>query len=223
MAKNFTNTTPASWAVLISLWTMLIAMATPILNDKLKIAILAIAFAIYITSFASIISITHAYEKNSKTLGGFIQLYLDTTFLFAAIYFFMTALTPKGEAIYGVTVICMKADCYKGPLEQFLNLTESFLDCFYLSILTMTTSGDTNIGVKTFWGRAIISFQLITTVYISIVGLAKYFSYKSSEELAEFKASILKKINSIEPTTRHVTPEPGLINKLFQKLKRKNT
>ncbi|MEX5575413.1 hypothetical protein Q1J52_21020 [Pseudomonas lijiangensis] len=216
MKKTFEDATPAKLAILISFWTMLIALASPISSQNTKITLLAIALTTYIVSFMSILSILKSYTKNSKSLEGFLVIYIDVTFLFAAIYFFMAALTPAEEVIYGVKKICMTITCYNGPLTQISTLIESFLDCIYFSILTMTTSGDTNIGVKTFWGRFTVSAQLITTVYISIVGLAKYFSQKSSEELTELKTSILNSIQTENPPQRPNQNKSSLIQKIMQ-------
>lgn len=188
------NITPAQWAVIMTLSTSLIAILSPEVDFVGKVILSLVAIALYCISFLSIVSITKAYTKNSTSLQGFMVLYIDVIFLFASAYFFASIIDSEEEVIYGVKQVCMKNQCYNGVLKQSLDITMAFLDCIYLSILTMTTSGDTSIGVKNFWGRSLIGIQLITTAYISIVGLAQYFSKQSSEELMNVKNSIMQAI-----------------------------
>lgn len=212
------NITPAQWAIIVTLSTTIIAILSPKADPALKMFLFIVAIALYGISFLSIVSLTKAYAKSSKSLEGFLVLYIDAIFLFASAYFFASIMDSKEEIIYGVKKVCMNHECYKSIIEQSLDISMAFLDCIYLSILTMTTSGDTSIGVKTFWGRSLIGIQLITTVYISIIGLAKYFSKRSSEELTNAKNSIIKAIQTQSPKTLN-SPKVSILKKIIDIIK----
>lgn len=212
------NITPAQWAVIVTLSTAIIAILSPNANPNLKTFLFIAAIALYVISFLSIMSLTKAYAKSSKSLEGFLGLYIDAIFLFASAYFFASIMDSKEEIIYGVKKVCMNHKCYTSLVEQSLDIAMALLDCIYLSILTMTTSGDTSIGVKTFWGRSLIGIQLITTVYISIIGLAKYFSKQSSEELTDAKNSIIKALQARNTKTLN-PPKISILKKFIDAIK----
>ncbi|WP_151194732.1 hypothetical protein [Methylophaga frappieri] len=186
------NITPAKWTLFLVLGTFAIGLMTPIASDWIKLIILLSALILFIGCFISILSIANTYNNRASSINGIISLYLDTVMLFASAYFFTSVIDSGDSIVFGISQVCMQSECYLNSLVQAQSLVDAFMDSIYLSVLVMTTSGDSSIGVGEGWGRWLVIFQLFTTVYISLVGLANYFSHKSSRELADMEERVIK-------------------------------
>lgn len=185
------------WTITIIILTVFVAVLAPLTPQEYKYLLLIVALLVYGGCFISITSISNEYNQRAQSLSGLISLYMDCIILYASIYFYASIIDgDKSKLITGVTNVCMQASCFKDLYSQLDSIAEAFFGCLYLSILNMTTSSDSNIGIAGSWGRVIFVCQLFTTMYITVIGLSNLFNKQSGEELQKMKCEIIMAIKT---------------------------
>ena len=148
-------------------------------------------------------------------------LFITLAVLCAGGYFFIGIIDGKEQMISGLREI--KPDgaydlySFDGFFDYFQDLTFTYLNSLYYSIVVMATLGDSKIVAEGGFTRIIVAFEVGVALSLTIFKIGEYYSERSSEEAKAREKRILNEVQSINPSYT-VDPEAGFWERTFMKL-----
>ena len=160
-------------------------------------------------------------SKSETSIKELKFLFVTLAVLCAGGYFFIGVIDAKEQMISGLREI--KADnkydlfSFDGFFSYFQDLTFTYLNSLYYSIVVMATLGDSKIVAEGGFTRIIVAFQVGTALSLTIFKIGEYYSERSSEEAKKTEGRILNEVQKINPNYT-VDPEAGFWERTFMKL-----
>jgi hypothetical protein len=132
------------------------------------------------------------WEDRNKANYRLAPFYIELFIFYSLAYTFASVASPDGGFISGLHPIIESGKTYKDAslLAVYYQIPHLFLDSIYYCVMIMTTLGDGSIQPKNILKMVVIS-HVGFTFYITVFGVAEYFSNQSSKELKK-ELEILK-------------------------------
>ncbi|MGM8224936.1 hypothetical protein ACSV5M_00040 [Cellvibrio sp. ARAG 10.3] len=148
-------------------------------------------------------------------------LFITLAVLCAGAYFFIGVIDGEEQMISGLREIkdgrAYDLHSFDGLFDYFQDLTFTYLNSVYYSIVVMATLGDSKIVAEGWFPRIIIAFEVGVALSLTIFKIGEYYSDRSSEEAKERERRIINEVQNINPSYI-VHPEAGFWERTFMKL-----
>ena len=124
------------------------------------------------------------WEARDKSNYRLAPFYVDLFIFYSLAYAFASIVAPDGTFIGGLHPILESGKTYKEASlsEIYTKLHLLLMDSIYYSVMIMTTLGDGTIQPKNILKTVVMS-HVGFTFFITVFGVAEYFSNQSSKEL----------------------------------------
>jgi hypothetical protein len=135
--------------------------------------------------------------------------------------FFIGVIDAKEQMISGLREI-KAVDNYDlfsfdGFFSYFQDLTLTYLNSLYYSVVVMATLGDSKIVAEDGFSRIIIAFEVGAALSLTIFKIGEYYSERSSAEIMETERRILSEVQKIN-SSYTFDSEAGFWERTFMKL-----
>ncbi len=124
------------------------------------------------------------FETREKGNHHLFSFYIDIFIFYSLAYTFAVVASPSGGFLSGLHDICNNCGSYQEAelADVILELVPLFIDSMYYSVVNMTTLGDSSISPHNIMKLIVVS-QVGFTFFITVYGIAEYFSSETSNEL----------------------------------------
>ena len=168
-----------------------------------------------------LIDVIKQLSKKKTSIKELKFLFITLAVMCAGGYFFIGVIDAKEQMISGLREI--KADdkydlfSFDGFFSYFQDLTFTYLNSLYYSVVVMATLGDSKIVVEGGFTRVIVAFEVGTALSLTIFKVGEYYSERSSAEAKETEGRILSEVQKINPSYT-VDSEAGFLERTCMKL-----
>lgn len=191
-------------------------------GHSLAVALLSLlAIILYGYIGKLLIDVIKQLSKNETSIKELKFLFITLAVLCAGAYFFIGVIDAEEQMISGIREI--KADenydflSFGGFFSYFQDITLTYLNSLYYSVVVMATLGDSKIVAEGAFTRVIVAFEVGTALSLTIFKIGEYYSERSSAEVKETEGRILSEIQKINPSYT-VDSEAGFWERTFMKL-----
>ncbi len=190
-------------------------------NSLAGVLLVLLAIALYYYIGKLLIDVINQLSKNETSIKELKFLLITLAVLCAGGYFFIGVIDAKEQMISGLREI--KTDdnydlfSFDGFFSYFQDLTATYLNSLYYSIVVMATLGDSRIAAEGGFTRIIVVFEVGTALSLTIFKIGEYYSEYSSAEAKKIEGRILNEIKKINPSYP-VVSEAGFWERIFMKL-----
>ena len=145
----------------------------------------------------SLVTFIKNYENRERGNQHLFSFYIDIFIFYSLAYTFAVVASPSGGFLSGLHDICNKCSSYQEAelTDVLLELMPLFIDAMYYSVVNMTTLGDSSISPQNIMKLVVVS-QVGFTFFITVYGIAEYFSSETSKELKQLVKEIGSKQGS---------------------------
>jgi hypothetical protein len=160
---------------------------------------------IFVLAFGLILFLKK-WDARNKSDYQLTPFYIELFIFYSLAYTFAAVASPEGGFISGLYPILEVNQSYQTAnlFEVYSKLIHLFMDSIYYSVVIMTTLGDGSIQPNNIMKMVVIS-HVGFTVYVTVFGVAEYFSNQSSKDLKKELAILkqdLPKINTCSGSER---------------------
>jgi len=190
-------------------------------NSLAGVLLILLAIGLYGYIGKLLIDVIKQLSKKETSIKELKFLFITLAVLCAGGYFFIGVIDAKEQMISGLREIKAGENydlfSFDGFFSYFQDLTFTYLNSLYYSIVVMTTLGDSKIVAEGGFTRIIVGFEVGTALSLTIFKIGEYYSERSSAEAKEIEVRILSEVQKINPSYT-VNPEAGFWERTFMKL-----
>lgn len=190
-------------------------------NFMAQSLLMLLALVLYFYIFKLLIAVISRLGKTETSINDLKFLFITLAVLCAGAYFFIGVIDASEKMLSGLRAIKPDSeyDLYslKGSFAYFQDLSFTYLNSLYYSIVVMVTLGDSKIVVEGGITRLIVAFEVATALSLTIFKIGEYYRELSSKEARETESRIVDEVQKINPSYT-VDPDAGFWERTFLKL-----
>ena len=190
-------------------------------NSLAVVLLILLAIVLYGYIGKLLVDVVKQVSQKETSIKELKYLFITLVVLCAGGYFFIGIIDAKEQMISGLREI--KADdkydflSLDGFFGYFLDLTFTYLNSLYYSMVVMATLGDSKIVAEGGFTRIIVAFEVGIALSLTIFKIGEYYSERSSAEAKETESRTLSEVQKINPSYT-VDPQSGFWERTFMKL-----
>lgn len=190
-------------------------------NVTAQSLLIFLALVLYFYIFKLLMAVISRLSKKETSINDLKFLFITLAVLCAGAYFFIGVVDVSEKMLSGVRAIKPDSeyDLYsvQGSFTYFQDLSFTYLNSLYYSIVVMATLGDSKIVVEGGLTRLIVAFEVATAISLTIFKIGEYYRELSAKEAKETEGRIVTEVQKINPNYI-VDPNAGFWERTFLKL-----